>query len=104
MLFIPIKGVHSEIKYECQSYVFTCKVPSSSPTSWGMLTPATGVLSFTHLAMSCKQDISHRLTWRLNNPKHQSGANLVWPGGMKLRVTSQCSPFCTLQQKYHNTY
>lgn len=58
----------------------TGTVPSWRPTSSATFTDAD---SSTHVPMSKSEEINVRLVLCFNNPKHQSGANFVWPANKK---------------------
>ena len=80
-----------------QSKVGTSTFPASSLTSWDRLAVED---ASTSSAMSDMQDTLDRRNLRLMRPKHQSGANLVWPASMKWMLMVVCWPDKTRHARY----
>ena len=89
---------HVSIRYVAQLYTGTTGFPFCVPTSWATFISADVL---TTSVMSCRELTKVRRYRCLNRPKHQSGANFVWPTSMKKSVTSRCKPVITLQARYY---
>ena len=100
---IPVTGLKYPSKKWCQLYVGTMLSPPSVPTSCGTLTPVSVLVLHTS-AMSWRVDTWESLNLCLNRPKHQSGANFVWPAIRKYRWICMCNLYMHLQAKYHIAY
>ncbi len=97
--FIPRSFFMWGTKKSAQLKMGTIVVQSSAVTSCEMLQWAESLTAFTK---SFRHPILLRLYNRLNNPKHQSGENLVCPTTKKLRVIWVCQPVITRHAKYHS--
>ena len=97
--FMPAKAffLKNVEKYFAQSYYVTITSPFSVPTSWAWFTTAD---FSTTLAISAKHPILVRRKVCFNKPKHQSGANLVWPTIMNEISIRSFSPVRTRHVRY----
>ena len=84
-------------KKDFQSYVGTTVRPSASTTSWTSLHQAE---RSTTSAMELRLPTGVARNLRLNNPKHQSGANFVWPTTKNDKVSLVCLLVMALQSRY----
>ena len=81
------------------SHTLTIDSPRSLPTNWAWFTIA---LPFTTASMSARLDTAVRRKACFSKPKHQSGANFVWPVTRKCSEIDLCWPVKILQAQYHS--
>ena len=93
---MPFSGRKPSARNVCQLYSDTFAVCSSVPTSWARFTPVV-VLLLVSWTMSSRHETDVLLYFCFNRPKHQSGANLVWPTTMKFRLMFRWRP-CMVRQ------
>ena len=84
-------------KYPVQSNWLTMMVPSSIPISWAWLVWADWSTTRTR---SSRHPTSVFLNFCFSRPKHQSGANFVWPTSKNDISILLLSPHITRQAKY----
>ena len=90
---MPFSFFNLPVKCADQLYMGTTTSPHWVPTSCAMLASAE---MLTTCSSSERQDTFMRRKRCLSRPKHQSGANLVWPTMRKERLTWLWSPTITL--------